>query len=144
MIRPQWIACIAAAGLLGAAPSPASQTPETPPGEGVICAWAIYSVLDEVGRRCTSNASPEMKAEIRHAVEALDAYVMTNAALTADQVHQFKVQQGGAETPDAMLCGGDALGMLEHTQANVSPAELRASVDALVARPGEPTWGTCL
>lgn len=146
MIRRQWIASVAAVGLLGASASTAHQAAETAPGEGVFCAWAIYSVVEQVGRRCAPDASPQVQAELRRAVVALEAYVVANSTeLGPDEIQQFKAQQGGVGTPDALLCQGDALMMFETlAQRDPSGTELRASVDALVSRPGEPSWGTCL
>lgn len=143
-VRSFWIA--SALGLLmgAASTSPTPQaTREAPPGEGVICAWAIYSLVEEVGRRCAPGRYPEAQTELRRTVQRLDEYVRANSDFTPEQIAQFKSEQAHVGVPEAELCQGDGLEMFEHI-AQIDPIELSTGIDALVARPGAPTWGTCL
>ncbi len=143
-VRSVWIASGLALLTCAASTSSTGQVSrEAPPGEGVICAWAIYSLVEEVGRRCAPERYPEAQAELRRTVQRLDDYVRANSELTPEQIAQFKSEQAHVGAPEAELCQGDALQMFERL-AEVNPVELSASVDAMVARPGEPTWGTCL
>ena len=127
-----------------ASASPAPQVPrETPPGEGVICAWAIYSLVEEVGRRCAPGRYPEAQEELRRTVQRLDDYVRANSDFTPEQISRFKSEQAHIGASEAELCQGDGLQMFE-SLARIEPGDLSLSIDALVARPGDPTWGTCL
>lgn len=74
------LAAIGIAGF-GNAPRP-MQEREAPAGEGVICLWAVYSFVAEVVERCPTDASPEMKAELKRSVDRLDAYVRANSEMT--------------------------------------------------------------
>lgn len=130
--------------IVAASTAPAPQvTREAPPGEGVICAWAIYSLIEEVGRRCAPERFPENQAELRRTVQRLDDYVRANSKLTPEEIARFKTEQANVGAPEAVLCQGDALQMFE-SLGQTNPVELSRSIDALVARPGTPTWGTCL
>lgn len=125
------------------AQAPSGKERIAPPGEGVICAWAIYSLLDEVGSRCFPGRDPAHQAELKRSVAQLDSYVARNAKdLSADEVAKFKRDQARVGAPKELLCRGDPLMMYEAFR-DQDPAELRRSVDAVVARDGAPTWGTC-
>lgn len=135
-IIPLLLALPASASLSQQARMPAA-------GEGVICAWAIYGVMAEVAERCPVGANEDFKLEIRRSVHRLDAYVLANSNLTTEQVAKFKSEQSRVGTPTVELCQGAPLELYEGVRS-VGIEEIRSSVDALTARPGEPTWGTCL
>jgi len=115
------------------------------PGEGVICAWAIYSAMAEVGARCHPDEDADVQAELTLAVARLDAYVIANTTppATIERIAEFKREQGMAGAPKEQLCRGAPEEMYKSVAAR-SPAEIRKTVDDLVARAGPPTWGTCL
>lgn len=143
-VRTVWIASSISLLIGAASTSPTPQaTREAPAGEGVICAWAIYSLVEEVGRRCAPERYPEAQAELRRTVQRLDDYVRANSDLTPEQIAQFKSEQAHVGAPETELCRGDPLEMFEQI-SRVDPGEMRTGIDALVARPGTPTWGTCL
>jgi hypothetical protein len=142
----RWTGALTLAALLvGPASIAGGQTPDTaatPPGQGVMCAVAIYGLADQVGRRCFPGQDAAMQAEIGRTVAKLDGYVLTNG-WTAEDLAHFKREQAWVDEPRDKLCKGDPVG-LYRGMAATNPAELRASVDALVSRPGKPTWGDCL
>ena len=143
-IRSVWMASVLTLPIIAASTSPAPQVSrEVPPGEGVICAWAIYSLIEEVGRRCAPERYPEGQAELRRSVQRLDDYVRANSQLTPEEIARFKSEQAHIGAPEAELCQGEPLQMFEGV-GQIDPVELSTSIDALVARPGTPTWGTCL
>ncbi|MBI1251792.1 MAG: hypothetical protein GC189_10000 [Alphaproteobacteria bacterium] len=119
------------------------RTPE--PGEGVICAWALYSVAAEVGRRCFPGQNVEVNEELVRSVARIDAFVIANTdpQTTKQQIDEFKRQQGGVGADQESLCRGDAV-QIYRSLAAQGALEIRRSIDTLVSRPGSPTWGTCL
>jgi hypothetical protein len=141
-----WIGALTLAALLvGPASIAGGQTPdkaEPPPGEGVMCALAIYGVVDQVGRRCFPGQDAPMQAEIGRAVAKLDGYVLANGWTAKDLAH-FKREQTWIDEPNGKLCKGDPADLYRAMTAS-DLAELRAGVDAQVSRPGKPTWGDCL
>lgn len=139
MLRTHWIAAAAALLMVGSsAGSGAVTSPqerEAPPGEGVICAWGIYSFVSEVVERC---------AELKRSVERLDAYVRANSEITPEQFDRFKREQANVGAPESAICQAGVADGLVDSLTRVPVHDLRASIDELVARPGTPTWGTCL
>lgn len=119
------------------------RTPE--PGEGVICAWALYSVAAEVGGRCYPDQNVEVNEELVRSVARIDAFVIANTdpQVTDQQVDEFKRLQGGVGAAEEFLCHGDAVQIYQSLAAQ-GASEIRQSIDTLVSRPGPPTWGTCL
>jgi hypothetical protein len=129
----------------GAQAAPPTRTPERtpPPGEGVVCAWAIYAVVAEIGARCFPGDAPEFQAELNRSVGRIDAYVLKNSKMTPEDVARFKRDQGHVGYPKELICQGDGLQLYQALKSG-GAARLRSATDAAVARPGEPTWGTCL
>lgn len=134
------------AALLAAGPMAAqAQSParEPPPGEGVICALAIYSAIAEVGARCRAGQDAALQSSIRGIVASLDDYVLRNGDISPEQLRKFKASQAGATTPTERLCKGDVVLMYDAMKGQ-DARKVRSEVDKLLARPGQPTWGTCL
>jgi hypothetical protein len=127
------------------APAPAPTAPRIPtPGEGIFCAAAIYSVVNEVAQRCFPAESPDVRAALKDAVQRLDAYILENSKTTTRaQLDQFHREQGGVGAPAERLCSGESV-QLYRALAGAGAEKLRSSVDAMTARKGPPTWGTCL
>lgn len=122
-----------------------AQPRQTPPGEGVVCMWAITTALSEVGRRCYPGQYVEAQRALTDAVARIDAYVLQNAdpTPTQDQIDGFKRQQGSMDSTDAELCSGEANRFYVSFVEQGADA-ITQSVDGLLARPGPPTWGSCL
>lgn len=129
--------------LFCAASSPLAQEREPPPGEGIFCALAIYSYVDQVAAACRPTEAPELRAALRESVARLKTYVLANGGGTEAEVEQFLRDQGGVGAAKERLCTGDPLMMYEAIKRS-GPAQLRSGIGTMVARPGKPTWGTCL
>jgi hypothetical protein len=114
----------------------------SPPGEGVICAAALYTYADEVMSKCHAGKQPKLQAELRRGVKRIDAYLLKNSTMTRADLVAFKREQAGVGRPAEVLCGVDDEGLYK-ALTNKSPQELRSFFDNLLARPGKPTWGTC-
>lgn len=136
-------AASAAAGgaVLQQDPAPISPR-ESPPGEGVLCLWVYTGAAAEVGRRCRTGQNPELQAELDSSVERFEAYVLSNSNATPEQVAEFKREQGMVGAPEATVCSGDAIALYNLVAARGAD-RLRSQVDALLARPGAPSWGDC-
>lgn len=116
---------------------------ESPPGVGVICALGIYNAIAEVGRQCFADQDTEFKFGLAQALVRLDDYVLRNSKFTADDLARFKREQSGVGRPKELVCTEEMIGMYRATM-NAGSDKLRGHIDALVARPGKPTWGDCL
>lgn len=144
MMRSKWAAVAAiilAAGVPAASAAPQSAPRERPAGEGVLCALALYSGIVEVARRCTPETAPALQAELVRQVERLEAYSLANG-MTPEALADFK-RQNLAGPSDPAMCAAYMEDGFE-SALTVDPADLRAGVDAMVARPGAPTWGSCI
>lgn len=139
MLRLRMAAVVA---LWAAAMSARAQEPvrEPPPGEGVICALAIYSAVAEAGSRCRTSQDAKFQSELREMIASLDDYILRNGDLTAEQLRQFKASQAGVGIPTERLCKSDAVKMYDAMRAR----DVRSQLEKLLARPGKPTWGACL
>jgi hypothetical protein len=144
-------ASVCACVVLGAwSPAAAPQAPaaapierQRSPGEGVLCAWALVSVVAEVGARCFPGQSPAMQSELHRSVNRLDAYVLKNGRdMTQAKVNDFKRQEGGVGAPTEGLCSGDPVELYRAFEKR-GPEELRTMIDRAVERAGSPTFGTC-
>jgi hypothetical protein len=107
---------------------------------------AIFGAIAEIGRRCYPDRLPEFQAELRQSLVRLDAYVLANSDMTAEDLERFKADQSGAGLADAELCSSEFSSVYTEPQATeaMDADDLRSSIDQLVARPGTPTWGTCV
>ena len=117
-----------------------------PPGEGVLCSWAILAAVAEIGRKCHGGENPELQSELEGAIARIDAYVLANSdpAMTPAAVEEFKRFQGHKDVPAATMCvPGDGEVMYQRL-AQVGPDVIRTATDEILERPGNPAWGDCL
>ena len=144
MARSKWAAVTAVvllAGVPAASAAPQSAARESPAGEGVLCAIALYSGIAEIARTCTPDTAPALQAELVRQVERLDAYALANG-MTPETLADFKRQNLAGISDPAMCAAHMEDGFASALTAD--PADLRAGVDEMVARPGTPTWGSCI
>lgn len=120
-----------------------AEAEERPAGEGVLCAAALYSVADEVGRRCFPGKDAAFQAELARSLAATDDYILRDPAWTKDGLDRFRNEQGGAGASNESLCRGDTV-MIYKALAAAGPNALRSSTNKLISRPGKPAWGDCL
>ena len=137
-----------AASLLLSSPSAATdpepaQVPETAPGTGALCLFALTSVAAEVGRRCRSGENEDFQVELDRTVGQFEAYVLSNSEANAEQVAEFRRRQGGTAASTEALCEGDAVVFYESVVSR-GIETFRREVDHILRRPGPPTWGDCL
>ncbi|MDF7773947.1 hypothetical protein P1X14_01705 [Sphingomonas sp. AOB5] len=131
---------------LGAAPLPAMQdgsSRQKPPGEGVLCLWAISTAMEEVGRRCTAGQDKEFQLALSEGNVKLRSFVLANSDMTVEGATAFQKQMAHKDMPTAEMCQGDTLSLYELMRKN-GAAKHRSSVDEHVAKPGTPSWGACL
>jgi hypothetical protein len=146
----RWVEALATVSLACASPlltssaPPPSDPPRRPPaGEGVVCAWGVYTLAATVGEKCFPGQNPALQADLKAAVSALDAYVARNdPKMTPAAVAQFKREQAHVDAPPDLLCRGDALQMYRAVE-KVDRAKWKGDLDRLLARDGKPTWGDC-
>jgi hypothetical protein len=111
-----------------AAPAPR----EPPPGEGVVCLWAMVSLSAEVGRRCFPGENPGFQTALAQSENRIDDYVRANQKdITPEQIAQFKATQGHVGRPTEQVCIPDAIALYRAFEAN--GPELRTTVDRAVA-----------
>lgn len=107
-----------------------------------MCALGIYSFLEEMGARCVAAPDPAVQAGLHAAVADLDHFVLANGWTPAD-LARFKDEQARIGHSKQDVCLAEWLPAYEKLRA-VDMDKLRSTVQALVARPGKPTWGDCL
>jgi hypothetical protein len=116
---------------------------EPPPGEGAICALALFAAAAEVGRRCFPDERPALQAELDRASARLDAFVLANSRTSRAELDELKRKQALVGAPQAELCASDAM-MIYRAFAAQGADALKADSEKLVTRPGPATWGDCL
>ncbi len=132
----------------GQAAGPAEQkTPDAeilsePRGQGVFCGWAFMVLAREVGKQCFAGQDPEFQAQLNESVSRIDQYVIKNGQLTAADVAAFKKEQGEEGAPASVLCHGDPV-VLYKLFRSKGVGAIKSLTEALVSRPGKPSWGTC-
>jgi len=109
----------------------------------MICALGIYNAVAEVGKRCFPAQDADFKAKLTQSLAKLDTYVLQNSQFTAADLPRFKQEQSGVGRAKDLVCTDDMMGMYR-AAVSAGAEKLTKHVDALVARPGKPTWGDCL
>jgi hypothetical protein len=127
---------------------PAAEAPTSPPAMreptmGTICAVALYSAVQEVGKRCFPGEDAEFQAELGRAVARLDSYMLSHSDMDQAALDSLKREQSLVGAPKAELCSGDPVG-LYRAFAGQGSEYLRAETERITARPGPATWGDCL
>jgi hypothetical protein len=125
-------------------PPPAPAPHEMPPGDGVLCAYAIYGSFAEVGERCDVHPDPAFQAELRRSATRLAAYIRANAHWSEEKVDRFTKEQAQVGRPAAQLCTAETMGFYRQMAERNTARQLAEGVDKTVARAGPPTWGLCL
>ena len=115
----------------------------SPPGEGIGCALAVFSAVAEVGSRCFNGQDQEVQIALQYSVSRLERFIVQNSNTTTEEIEKFKQEQGRVGAPEALLCHGDGPSLYKHFRT-LGAARIRAEIDEMVARPGTPTFGSCL
>jgi hypothetical protein len=109
-------------------------------GTGLVCRWAIYASMLEVGRQCGINRDTAIEAEFARSVSAMEAYARRRSPEGAAMMDSYRARQIDR---GRMLCHADALDMYRHI-ASVDPRDVRADTDRFLAASPPVEWGDCL
>jgi hypothetical protein len=138
------LAVLAGSAQAGTAPETALSQPSVrEPAMGTICAVALYTAVQEVGKRCFPGEDAEFQAEVDRAVARLDAFVLANSDMGEAGLERLKREQSLVGAPEAELCTGDPVGIYRAFAAQ-GKESLRAEAEMLTARPRPAVWGDCL
>jgi hypothetical protein len=119
---------------------PAAQSEVVGPRTGLICVWAIYAAMAEVGRKCGVARNAPFEAELARSVSRMEDYARRQSPEGAAAMADYRARQidGGAE-----ICVPDGLTMYRQ-MAQASPDAVRDAADRLLASSPPVEWGTCL
>jgi hypothetical protein len=161
-MRQTFIAAVMGLGSLSCAspppaPAPAAAAPiagfrldaSAPPvdrrGKGaVLCAWSLYVVAQEVGRRRHAGEDAAFQDELARSVARTDAFILRNSSAhptPADLAARKALAL--RETPAAALCTGTTAELYDQFRKQ-GAAALRASTDDLLSVPREPVMNPCV
>lgn len=110
---------------------------------GPLCWAAIVESIRQVGTRCYPAENAALAAELDRANAQLGA-MFVERGWTPQQLEGFRRQMGEADTPTEKLCANADAAQMYRGFASADPADMRATTEAMLARPGPPQWGTCL
>jgi len=113
------------------------------PGIGPVCLYAMVSLGEEIGKRCSNLHDERIQAVMSASVQKLDAY-FAKGGWTAEQMATFKRKQArvGVPDPEGLLCKGDAVSFYPESEA--AAAQVVALTDRIVSKPRPLEWGDCL
>lgn len=138
--------------LVGAVSVSAAQAQGTRvPGEGVICAYGLYTMLQFTAKVCDWERVP-FDETLDQAIADIESYILANAR-DPSIVESTRANLLGGEAVWNTWSAGDQKADCEQqskaqTMAGIpirqtDPAELKRSVELLLSVPGEPTLGSC-
>ena len=134
------------------APAPmatVSQAGSVPPVDGsgkgaVLCAWSLYVVAQEVGRRCHAGEDAAFQDELGRSVARTDAFILRNSSAHPKPADlAARKAMALRETPAAALCAGTTAELYDQFRRQ-GAAALRASTDDLLSVPREPVMNPCV
>lgn len=146
MARRTALALLAAAmtvspGAAHIADPPAAGPPERPLGSaGLICVWAIYATVAEVGKRCGVARNAPLEAALASSVARIEAYARRRSRAGTEFMAGYRAR---AIEGDRRLCHSEALRMYEDV-AGVRPEAVSGEADRLLATSPPVEWGSCL
>ena len=130
-------------------PEPEYNTVETNPAPtrprvGLICVWAIYASLAEIGRRCGVAPRPAAQAALDSAVSRMEAYARTRSPDAAAGMERYKQRD---IIGDPRLCSSDMVDAFRRAPRDVDTgiAQAHREIDELLAQSPPVEWGdTCV
>jgi len=134
------IAAAAWPGRARPADPPAAESQVVPGRPGLLCLWAIYATVAEVGRSCGGARNAPLEAELGRTVLRLEDYARRQAPEQAVFMADYRARRIEA---DAQLCTADALA-LSGEIARATPTALRGDTDRLLGSSPPVEWGACL
>lgn len=127
--------------------------PEPPPGSivagindmpmGPVCWAAIVESVRQIGLRCFPGEDSQAQATLAVTSDAMGAMFLERG-WTPAQLAAFRRQMGEADTPTEELCESRDAVEMYRAFAREDPAQVQATTQAMLERPGPPRWGTCL
>lgn len=114
------------------------------PAVGTVCLWAIYNVIDQVGKRCHKGEDAALQAFVAQGAARLDQVLRDKGGMTEEQLARFKREQTGTDVPDAEFCKPNGADGFYKPAREQKLEAMRRDLDKVLARPGKPTWGDCL
>ena len=140
-MRRAFLALLIAPLLLSASPP---QADAGPPGRGVLCLGTILYWAKEIGERCYPGDDPAYQARLQTYAERFDSYIVRNVDGGAEALAQFKASQGLGQGTEKQVCeAAEDYDFYSHMR-HVNDDEMKAGIDALLARDGPPSFGDCL
>ena len=123
----------------------AEANPDLPQANvGLVCMWAIYATLAEIGRRCGVTADPAALVATDREVARMEAYARTRSPEGAAFMERYKQSH---IIGDPQLCRSDLVIAFRGAprDASAAIATARRDIDALLARSPPVDWGdTCV
>jgi hypothetical protein len=111
---------------------------QSPPGEGVLCAWLSWVYAYEVAVRCGADDEPIFRS-IRFAISEIEDCVAANSDTTLEMLNEERLRLISVIEFGACLQNP----FLELPKI-LPPREVRTLTGQMTARPGNPTYGSCL
>lgn len=110
---------------------------------GPVCWAAIVESIRQIGARCFDGQDPALMAELGSANDALGRMFLERG-WSEQQLEGFRRQMGEADEPTERLCANkDAIEMYRGF-ASARQEDLAQVTAEMLARPGQPEWGSCL
>ena len=122
------------------------------PGEGVICAYGLYTALQFTAKVCNWERVP-FDETLDEAVGEIESYILTNASdPSIVQRTRANMLEGEAVWETWPVADRQAYCEQQSKSQSIAgipirdtdPDELKHSVELLVSVPGEPTLGSCV
>jgi hypothetical protein len=120
----------------------AQDVPE--PRAGILCELAMNGWVEQIARRCTPAASPEIQAALRDGVARIGEYVQARSKTTEADLAAFVEDQSGGKFSDAQLCDNDDARHIQANFAKTSAAQIRAETDKAITGERKITMDPCL
>ena len=120
------------------------EEPGPAPNVGLVCTWAIYASIAEIGRRCGVTADPAALVATDREVARMEAYARTRSPKGAAFMERYKQSH---IIGDPQLCRSDMVLAFRGAprDATAAIAQARRDLDALLARSPPVDWGdTCV
>jgi hypothetical protein len=127
--------------------APEANAVEAAPAEahvGLVCMWALYATIAEIGRRCGVTADPAALTATDREVARMEAYARTQSPGAAAFMERYK-QSHIIGNPQ--LCSSDLVIAFRGAPRDASEAiaKARRDIDALLARsPPVDVGDTCV
>lgn len=118
--------------------------PREDPGVGTVCLWAMYNVIDQVGKRCHPGEEAVFQTFIADGAKRLDRVMIEKGGMSEADLGAFKRQQTGTDMPDREFCKPDGPAGFYKAVRGKELDDMRRDLETVLARRGKPGWGDCV